>query len=784
MFGEQKLDPALAAEVEAHIDQCPRCQARLENLAWECPTPTSLTLSPCVWPDPGENPRIPGFEIQRELGRGSTGVVYLARQEALGRQVALKVIPANPGDDEEARERWRKEAKAFSLVRHPNVVVLYDVGEFGSWYYLVLEYIPGPTLKTRLSGAMAPRDSAQLMVTIANAVHAIHQASLLHLDLKPSNILMDGETDCSLDITKPKVADFGIARFFVDSEHTDRLGMTVYASFGGTPPYMAPEQTSGTRDQLCPATDVHALGAILYHLVTGSPPGQGVFTLDPVRESRTREPILRGRPTSRVSRDLRTIILKCLEKDSARRYPTALSLAEDLSRWLDGRPIHARPVSLVEHGWRACRRRPGVAILGAVLAATVIVGFGLLLQLYRRAEAQRGRAEAARAAAEENLVIASTVIGHLKQALLDHIDGRHPLDVGQLDHTARLLSEQVVMSMGKTAGFKPVFLLSLSQIDGFVANRLLSAGQLDEARSLTKVRIEILREWTARDPNSDIWPNETIDALYTCFLIERKSMQGEAAFDYLEQASSVVLSTTSTHPERHRFACLFIQEYLGLKEEYDRVADSRRSARASEGHRRLFAMIQNDASGRPDLVLAKACLLADDGQWDRACEVVRTLRPPDQTAQSIQHFQDYLEKGLMGWVDREKRRIAAVDVQNEKAPTSVMWAMMSKLIVQATSERRTGGLEEADRTVSLLMAIAQTMIQVYPNDAAAFDFLSEAHLQRSKNAWQRNDFVTIRRELTQSLEAINRAVDRDPNTASLRDRANDRKDRLAELPSS
>ena len=182
-------------------------------------------------------------------------------------------MPALQGADQQARKRWRREARAFSLVRHPNVVVLYDVGEVCSWYYLVLEYIPGRTLKTRLSGPLAPRDSVQFMVTIAEAVYSIDQAGLLHLDLKPSNILIDGETGSPLGKSVPKIADFGIVRFLVDSEHADGTGMTTYGPWGA-PSYMAPEQISGTRAQLCPATDVHALGAILYELMTGRPPFQ------------------------------------------------------------------------------------------------------------------------------------------------------------------------------------------------------------------------------------------------------------------------------------------------------------------------------------------------------------------------------------------------------------------------------------------------------------------------------------------------------------------------------
>ncbi len=288
ILAKDDLDTADFAEMEAHIKECPACQARLEPLAWEIPTPPAT--GPCLVPPTGEVPQIPGFAIEKELGRGSMGVVYLAWQETVGRRVAVKVMQAVPGADERARKRWRAEAKAFSSVRHPNVVGLYDIGEEHTWLYLVLEYIPGQTLKDRVVGQRHPREAAEFIVTIADAVHRVHQTGLLHLDLKPSNILLEGEPGVSLDRATPKVADFGIARFLADAELSG-TSSTRGGTWDGTPSYMAPEQVPGMRDQLSPATDVHALGAILYRLVTGRPPYQGATPLDTINDVRTRQPV-------------------------------------------------------------------------------------------------------------------------------------------------------------------------------------------------------------------------------------------------------------------------------------------------------------------------------------------------------------------------------------------------------------------------------------------------------------------------------------------------------------
>jgi serine/threonine protein kinase len=329
MLAEDELGSVIFDAIEKHIAECPDCRARLESLARECPEPTTSPIE--IPPQAGDLPSIPGLSIEKEIGRGAMGVVYLARQDAVGRHVAIKVMYDVPGADQSARKRWRKEAKAFSSVRHPNVVSLHDVGEERSWLYLVLEYIPGRTLKDRLEGPLRPREAARLMVTIAEAVHHIHQAGLLHLDLKPSNILIDSEPDTPLDRVTPKVADFGIARFLADSERTG-TGITHDGSWAGTPSYMAPEQVEGTRDQLGPTADVHALGAILYRLVTGVPPYQGATEIETLNDLRNCEPVPPRRLTPRLSRDLETIILKCLRKDPIQRYPTAQEHAEEKHR--------------------------------------------------------------------------------------------------------------------------------------------------------------------------------------------------------------------------------------------------------------------------------------------------------------------------------------------------------------------------------------------------------------------------------------------------------------------
>ena len=206
-LGLDSLQDETLSTLEEHIACCPDCQAKLNRLVRNdgagAPSP--------VLPAREETPTLPGFVIERELGRGSMSVVYLARQPSLGRQVALKVVRSGPAAGSREYARWLREGRSFSLLRHENVVRLHDVGEAGGWLYLVLEYVPGGTLDDGLDVPYAPRDAARLLAAIADAVEAIHRAGLLHLDLKPSNILMDAAPGAPRERATPRVGDFGLA---------------------------------------------------------------------------------------------------------------------------------------------------------------------------------------------------------------------------------------------------------------------------------------------------------------------------------------------------------------------------------------------------------------------------------------------------------------------------------------------------------------------------------------------------------------------------------------------
>ncbi len=307
---------------------------------------------------------VPGYEILGTLGRGGMGVVYKARQRGLSRIVALKMILSGSHAGAAERQRFRWEAEAVARLQHPNIVQIHEVGEHDGLAYFALEYCGGGTLAGRLAAApMSPHEAARTVEVLARAVHAAHQADLVHRDLKPSNVLISDDGTL-------KITDFGLAKNLAVA------GQTLSGSVLGSPSYMSPEQADGRHRRIGRASDVYSLGAILYECLTGLPPFRGATALETLELVRQADPPPPRRLRPHVPRDLEVICLKCLQKDPARRYAGALELADDLGRFLQGRPILARPAGAIDRAVKWARRNKPAAAAGATLLLATVMGLG------------------------------------------------------------------------------------------------------------------------------------------------------------------------------------------------------------------------------------------------------------------------------------------------------------------------------------------------------------------------------------------------------------------------
>ena len=304
-------------------------------------------------------PSVPGYEILGELGRGGMGVVYKARQARLNRLVALKMILSGGHAGGKELARFRSEAEAVARLHHPGVVQIYDVGEHDGLPFFSLELCPGGTLADRLRGTPLPeRQSAELVEALARAVEAAHRQKVVHRDLKPANILFAEPASDPASWCQPKVTDFGLAK------RLDETLQTATGAVMGTPSYMAPEQAGGEAHAVGPAADLYALGAILYECLTGRPPFKAATAMETVLQTIHEAPVPPRLLNRRVDPDLEKVVLKCLEKQPSLRYAGARELAEDLRRHLDGEPVTARSVNLLERIHRELSYSQHEAYLG------------------------------------------------------------------------------------------------------------------------------------------------------------------------------------------------------------------------------------------------------------------------------------------------------------------------------------------------------------------------------------------------------------------------------------
>lgn len=360
----------------APFGHCPKC---LLDLGFgplpddqDAPPPSATGAAQCF----GD------YELIDQIGRGGMGIVYRARQVALNRPVALKMISAGEFATPMLIQRFRREAEAAANLHHPHIVPIHEIGELKGQYFYSMQLIEGDGLDkhigprgfsvdpaatdARVSTRARQEKIARILCQVAWAVDYAHQRGVLHRDLKPSNIILDRDG-------APHLTDFGVAKVM---SH-DASNLTASGAIMGTPSYMAPEQAAGDSKRITVAADIYSLGAVLYTMLTGSPPFRGETPVATLRQVVEQEPKHPSTLVEGIDSDLATIAMKCLEKEPQRRYSSASALAEDLERWTRREPIQARSIGTGERFWRWCRRNPKLAVLGSsVMLLLVFLAVG------------------------------------------------------------------------------------------------------------------------------------------------------------------------------------------------------------------------------------------------------------------------------------------------------------------------------------------------------------------------------------------------------------------------
>ncbi len=383
------------AELECHLCECEPCCELLSELTdsdWRILLPAALENGPYptssiggresadtdqaiqhrtsealrnASPAPLTDSQLPdlrpfGIDLIERIGRGGMGTVYRARQLQLNRIVAVKLF-TETADHPERWVRFRHEAQAAARLQHENLVRIHDTGAIHGCSWIVQEYCDGGTLLQRIHAApLSGNEAARIVARLAGAVQHAHDEGIIHRDIKPANVLFSGDN--------PRLGDFGVAR------QIEADGVTQTGEVVGTPSYMSPEQASGASRIAGPASDIYGLGTLLYEALTGVPPFRAPTVVETLRMVVEQEPIPLRRLQPSVPRDLETICLKCLDKDPGRRYATAKDVGEDLIRFLEGRPIAARPGSAVRkiRRWMQRNRVAAGLLLGFLLS---LVGF-------------------------------------------------------------------------------------------------------------------------------------------------------------------------------------------------------------------------------------------------------------------------------------------------------------------------------------------------------------------------------------------------------------------------
>jgi serine/threonine protein kinase len=743
-----------------------------------------MELSSEVW----DKPDIPGFVLEKELGRGGMGVVYQAWQPDAARRVAIKVLRTGSSDDPSERRRWQREAHAMGQLRHPNIVRLYDVGEAPGRRYLVLELVQGGSLRDRIDGPMIPELAAKLIATIARAVAVIHGVGLYHLDIKPSNILIDDSLSGSLEDANPILADFGLAGRVEDANMLSSKATGSIAPTG-TPAYMAPEQFDAKPQSVCEATDVFALGATLYCLLTGRSPFQGASLVETLDLVRSREPVPPRTLVPGIHRDIETIVLKCLNKDIKDRYQSADKLAEDLGRALAGEPILARPAGPIERASKWCRRAPAVAALLTALFITVTASFLGVTSLWRRAESERLRAESSLVLSVENEATASRATADLVRVLTSTLDAPRTPTSERYEEMMRVVSEQTIKLCNlQNLASENVF--AIAELEHRLAVLFVKHGKMKEAEKLMNDAVQLIehRRLSSKIP-------QKLERLHSMILSRMTGMfweygDNESALKCADQACEAAKSLMEPEDRYQIVHELFSWRHNIARRALQR-GDRKLAERAITANSQMLGDSTISSSTHPlfQLLRAIAAFQVSETDLDRmelrrafrsipeefkhhklfevtALDWVATDIVPKPFAETVEELGDpgQYAKRL---ISKLRANFAECNIPREFVPQA---AIRISLLAAgyAVEYRRAELYPRAEHLARWLESFGKSLRDEKPEEPSYYMIICRAFEQHAKNAWRREDKTAVEQSLRLGLSAAHSAFKLDPDDVETR----------------
>jgi serine/threonine protein kinase len=520
--------------------------------------------------------RFGNYELVDTIAKGGMGIVYKAKHLKLNRIVALKMILSGKFADDLEVQRFYSEAEAAAKLRHPNIVGIHDVGECEGQHFFSMDYIEGKSLADVLKDqALAPKHAAEMLQTIAAAMHYAHTEGVVHRDLKPSNVLLDAGGS-------PLITDFGLAKQVQGGGGASQ--MTMAGTVVGTPSYMPPEQAAGRIELVNVRSDVYSLGAILYELLSGRPPFRGAGVMETLKAVLENEPVALRVLSPSIPRDLETICHKCLQKEPEKRYATAKELADELGRFLRGEPILAQPIGPLARAWRWCLRNPVVASTSAAAL------FGLILALiastvgYVKTSAALAESEVSRQLAEESNRQAMEAVNDLftqvSENTLLNKPGLQPLRKELLGRALTYYQRFLKQRSGD-----PRVQDELASAHFRIALITEAIESTDQALPLYETARSMQEKLVRATPNNparlEAYGN-TLNALGTALATKKKHADAQQIFDGAAEVRTTLIQLA---PDNSEYQRLLANTYMNL-------GVSLRGSGDREGARKRFAQAQ------------------------------------------------------------------------------------------------------------------------------------------------------------------------------------------------